>query len=119
MGKPAKPRAAKPREPTTQPLETVMAEIKLAPGHIPTTNTPLDAPTFYADAVQGIMLSDFTVKVWFLEQWVPSGQTNVIGRYSHSLVMPAPQLRALGTLFGRLADEADKQKEADGSPEPA
>ena len=78
-----------------------------ADGVVPETNERADAPTIYADAVQGVMLSTTVVKISFLEHFFTEGEA-VNGRYVLNLAMPQPQLRAMGELFLRLAGEVDQ-----------
>lgn len=73
---------------------------------VPTTNKRADAPTVYADSVQGAMLSGFTTKITFLEHFIHD-QEEPTGRYVLNLVVPTPQLRAMGELFVRLAGELE------------
>ncbi len=81
--------------------------IVAAEGSTPSTNKRADALTIYVDAVQGATLSPFTVKISFMEQFVVEGDY-LMGRYVLNLVMPTPQLRAMGDLFIRLAQDLDQ-----------
>jgi hypothetical protein len=71
----------------------------------PAVNTPLEAPTIFADVVQGVMISDQVVKIFFLEQIIPLGEKEVKGRYVANLTLPTPQLRQIGEVLIQLADK--------------
>lgn len=78
-------------------------------GVIPAVNGRWDAPTIYADAVQGAMLSPQLVKITFIEQFLTDGEQGELqARYVLNLAVPAPQLRAMGDLFIRMADGLDQ-----------
>ncbi len=78
-------------------------------GTIEMVNARQDAPTVYADAVQGMMISDLTIKVCFIEHLLQDdGEGSVKGRYVLNLAMPAPQLRAMGELFINIANNMGK-----------
>lgn len=76
---------------------------------IPTVNEQSDAPTVYADAIQGVMLSPWTVKITFVEHFPLHEQESLGFRAKNvlNLSVPAPQLRSIGDLFTRLADDLD------------
>lgn len=71
----------------------------------PTVNSPLDAASIFVDAVQGAMVAPGVTKVFFIEQIVPYGETAVKGRYVANLILPTDQLRALGQVLVKLADD--------------
>jgi len=80
-------------------------------GAVYTTNQREDAPTIYADSIQGAMVSPLVSKITFLEQFLKDDQT-LSGRYVVNIVLPTPQLRAVGDLLHRLADDLDQQVQA-------
>lgn len=78
-------------------------------GLVPTTNERSDAVTIYADAVQGAQLSPWTLKLTFIEHFIPEGENaEVRGRNVLNLTMPTPQLRAMADLFARLATDLEQ-----------
>jgi hypothetical protein len=77
-------------------------------GPVSTANARTDAPTIYADGIQGAMLSPLTVKMSFIEHFVIEGDPSITGRYVLNLVVPTPQLRAIADLFTRLAGDIEQ-----------
>lgn len=82
-------------------------------GAIATVNERWDAPTLAADAVQGVMLSPFLVKISFLEHFFADEAGTIEGRFVANLVVPTPQLRAMANLFAQLADRLEQITEAE------
>lgn len=75
---------------------------------LPTFNGQQDAPTFFADAVQGMMVSPQVMKLSFIEHFTSEDEGGK-ARYVVNIVMPYPQLRALGDLMLRIANETEDQ----------
>lgn len=76
----------------------------------PAENSPFDAPTIFVDALQGAMVSDSVVKLFFLEQIAPVEGGDARGRYVLNLVTNYSQLRELGEVMLRLADDYERAR---------
>lgn len=82
--------------------ETITAKAK---GELPTLNRPEDAPTIFADSVQGMMVSPQVMKISFIEHFM-EGEV-VKAKHAVNVALPQQQLRAIGELFVQLADSTD------------
>lgn len=78
-----------------------------ADGELSGINTPSDAPSIYADAVQGMWVSPHVIKLSFVEHFIQDEE--VKAKFVMNLLTPIPQLRAIGELLIRAADEAEEQ----------
>lgn len=76
---------------------------------IPLVNDHLSVPTHYFDAVQGAAVGPWVTKITLIESFPPLAEGEPItGRAVFNISFPTPQLRAIGELFTRLANELDE-----------